>query len=134
VRIGAALKGRDAALGHQEGAARVDVVHQVVALHLRCKRRRRADGAGVVDADIDAAEALHRRIHGGLHLVLEADIADQGQCLTAHGLDFLRGRVDRAGQLRVRLRSFGGDGDIRAVGGDFLCDRQADTATGAGDE
>ena len=46
----------DARLGNKERAARVDLVHQIVALHVGLKRAGELDGAGIVDADVDAAE------------------------------------------------------------------------------
>ena len=48
---------RQAGLRAQVGAAHVDAEHQVEALHRRVPGPREADCAGVVDQDVDAAEA-----------------------------------------------------------------------------
>ena len=64
--LGAAAQVRQAGLRAEIGAAHVDAEHQVEALHRRCRRRREADGAGVVDQDVDAAEALDGLRHGRL--------------------------------------------------------------------
>ena len=40
---------------------RVDLLHQVEALHRRVERAGQADGAGVVHEHVDAAERFHRR-------------------------------------------------------------------------
>ena len=65
--IGGALQMRDAGLGRQERAARVDLVHQVIALHVGGFGAGQLDGRGVVDADVDAAEAFCGPLHGVEH-------------------------------------------------------------------
>jgi hypothetical protein len=62
-------------------------VHQVVALHRRLERAGEADGAGVVDQDVDAAEGLDGLRDRGEHLVLLADVDHQRERLAAGGLD-----------------------------------------------
>ncbi len=47
------------ALGHKVGAARVDLVHEVVLLHRRLLRPGEGDGACVVDHDVNAAKVFH---------------------------------------------------------------------------
>ncbi len=47
------------ALRHQVGAARVDLVHEVVLLHRGLLRPRERDGARVVDHDVNAAKVFH---------------------------------------------------------------------------
>jgi hypothetical protein len=115
VRVRRLIQMRDAIFRHHEGAARIDAHHQVEPLHVGGLRGRQADGAGIVDADIDAAEfgdGLFNRVH---HLRFVPDIADHGQRLAAGGLDIVGGGVDRAFQFRMRLGSLGGDRDIGAV-------------------
>ena len=63
----------------QERAADVDRLHQVVALGLGLLDRREADRAGVVDEDVDAAEALGGLLDGGGDGVGVADVADDRQ-------------------------------------------------------
>ena len=66
-----------------ERAARVDAVHQVVALHRRLERAGEADGARVVHQDVDAAEGLDRLLHRRVDLLLVADVDDAGERLAA---------------------------------------------------
>ena len=93
-----------------------------------------ADGAGVVDADIDAAEFGDGLLDRRDHLRLVADVAQHRQRLAAGGADFLRRGVDGALELRMRLRGLGRDRDIGAVTRGAQRDRQPDAAAGAGDE
>jgi hypothetical protein len=109
-------------------------MHQVVALHVGGGGRRQRDGAGVVDADVERAERLHRLGNGRLNLVLEADVAGDGKRLAAGLLDLLGSRKDRAFQLGVRLGGLGGDGDVGAVARGPERDGEADAATGTRDE
>ena len=67
----------------QVGAARVALVHQVELLHRRVERSGQRDGAGVVDDDVDAAEAAHGRVHGRLHGHLVAHVDHARQALAA---------------------------------------------------
>ena len=106
---------RQAGLRAAVGAAHVDAEHQVEALHRRGRRRREADRAGVVDQDVDAAEALHRLRHRGGHRVSSRMSRVQRQRLAAGGLDLLGRGVDGAGQLRVRLGGLGQQHDVGAV-------------------
>ena len=116
------------------GAADIDAEHQVEALHRRGERAGEADGAGVVDQDVDAAEGLDGPRDGGRDRLLVADVAGEGQRAPAGGLDLRRGGVDRAGQLRVRRLGLGGDRDVGAVARGAQRDRQPDAARRAGDE
>ena len=81
-------------LAEDEGAARVDLLHQVEALHLELRHRREVDGGGVVDDDVDAAEALGGLLDRCGDPVGVADVADDRQRPPAHLLDLLRGGVD----------------------------------------
>jgi len=51
VRVGRAQQVRQAGLRTQQGAARVDLLHQVEALDRRVQRAVQPDRAGVVDQD-----------------------------------------------------------------------------------
>ena len=114
--VGLAQVGQ-AGLGHDEGAARVDLLHQVEALDRQLAHGGEVDRAGVVDDQVDAAEALDGLLHGGGDDALVADVADDRQRLAAGGLDLLRGGVDRPRQLRMRLSRLGDQGDLGAVAG-----------------
>ena len=92
------------------------------------------DRAGVVDADVDAAEALDRLRDRGRDLLLVADVADDRQRLAARLLDRLGRRVDRALELGMRLGGLRDQGHVRAVAGRANRDRKADAAAAAGDE
>jgi hypothetical protein len=134
VRVGALLEVRNAGLGDQKSAARIDAVHQIVALHVRGDGVRERDGAGIVDADIEAAEGLHRLLDRRLHLLLEADIAGDGQRLAAGRFDLLGGGEDGAFELGMRLGGLGGDGNVGAVARGPERDGQADAPAGAGNK
>ena len=70
---------RQCGLGEQEGAADVDVHHQVVALHRHVLGLGQVDGRGVVDHHVDAAEALVRLGDGGGHVLVVAHVPHDGQ-------------------------------------------------------
>ena len=85
-----------AGAGEHEGAAHVDVEHQVVALRLEVGDRCEVDRGGVVDHDVDAAELLDGLRDGASTCGVVADVADDRQRLAARRLDLLGGRVDRS--------------------------------------
>ena len=89
---------------------------------------REVDRARVVDADVDAAEALDGLRDRGGHLLLVADVADDRQRLAARRLDRLGGGVDGALELRVRLGGLGDQRDVGAVARGAQRDREADAA------
>ncbi len=99
VRIGGLFQMRDAGFRSDERAARIDAVHQIVALHVGLDRARQADRRGVVDADIDAAELRDRFGHRVHYIGFVAHVDDQRQRLAAGFLYLLCGSVDRAGSL-----------------------------------
>jgi hypothetical protein len=125
---------RDAIFRYHEGSAGVDAHHQVEALHVGHRRVGQADGAGVVDADVDAAEFGNGLIDRRHHLGLLADIAQDRQRLAAGGADLVCGGVDGALEFWMRLGGFRGNGDIGAVARGAQRDRQPNAAAAAGDE
>jgi hypothetical protein len=125
---------RDAELRGQISAARVDLVHEVEALHVRLGRLRQIDGAGVVDQDVDAAELLRGLRDGCGELGIVADVAKDRQPLAAGFVDLLGRGVDRAWELGMRLGRLGGNGDVRPVARRPQGDGQADASAAAGDE
>ena len=119
---------RDAGLSAQEGAARIDALHQIVALDRRLERAGQIDGARVVDEDIDAAEGLDGPGDRVIDLGLLADVDLERQRLAAGRLDLLGRAVNGAGQLGMRLDGLGGDRDVGAVARGAQRDGQADAA------
>ena len=125
---------RDACLADDERAARVDVLHQVVALHLQGLGAGQVDRARVVHAHVDPTEALHRLLDGREHLFLVADVAHDRQCAPAGLLDLLGGGEDGALEARVGLGGLRDQGHVRAVARGPEGDRETDPAAPAGDE
>ena len=74
-----------------------------------------ADRAGVVDQRIDAAELLHRLLDRRFDRSLLANIHLQRQRFAAERFHFRGDAVDRAFQLRMRLRGLRRDHDVGAV-------------------
>lgn len=121
-------------LCRQEGAATIDLMHQVIALHRHFEGRSGKDRRRIVDDRIDAAEPVDGSGDGRFHLALVADVALDGKRLAAGRLDPFGRRVDRAFQARIRRVGLGRDDDIGAVARAPFADGQADAAAGAGDE
>ena len=134
MRVGGLSQVRQTRLGQQECAPDVDVHHQVELLGRELLGRVGGDGAGVVDADVDAAEVLDGGVDGARHVLFVAHVADHGHALAAGGLDLGDGGVHGAGQLRMRFGGLGQQHDVRAAPGRTECDRQPDAPAGAGDD
>jgi hypothetical protein len=109
-------------------------VHEIEAAHGGGKRAGEADGAGVVDEDINAAEGLDGLGHGLVNLLVGTNVHGAGQSFAAGRLEFSGGGVNSARELRVGLDGLGGDNDVGAVARGAEADGLADSATGAGDE
>ncbi|MNQ75474.1 hypothetical protein D3C85_902740 [compost metagenome] len=131
---GALLEVGQGGLAADHHRAGVDLVHQVEAFGLQVLDAGEADGAGIVDQGVDAAEVRGGLGHGFTHRVLVAHVQLQGQGLAASGFDFLRHAEDGAGELGMGLGALGGDDDIGAIGCGVQGDLAADAAAGAGDE
>src|ERR1700679_1875471 len=129
MRIRRARQGGRGQLRAQVSAARVDLVHQVEALHVRLGGIRETDRAGVVDEDVQTAELFYSSLDGIRDLRVIADVDRERQRLAACGLDLPRRAIDSAGKFRVGLLRLRGDGDIRAVPGGPQSDSEADTPT-----
>ena len=121
-------------LGHHERAARIDLVHEIEALHICCLAIGQRDRARIVDDDVDAAEMLRGFIQSAAHGRLVAHIDSDRQRIAARLLDVFGGGVDRAGQLGIDLCGLGSDRDIRAVARCAQADRQTNAARRAGNE
>src|SRR5260370_12286824 len=93
----------DARLRARKGRVYVDGVHEIVALLRRRERAGEADGACVVDEDVDAAKRCHGLRHGRGDPSLVADVDGAWKRLATGSLDFPGGRVAGAGELRGGL-------------------------------
>src|SRR5439155_11117478 len=118
----------------QERAAGVDVEHEVVAAGVEIGDRRQVDRAGVVDHEVDTAEALDRGVDESGDVVLVSDVADNCQRGAAGALDLGGGGVDGARQPRVGLVGLCEQGDVGAGPGDRDGDGETDAAAASGDE
>ncbi len=125
---------RDGLLRAEIGAAHVDLVHQVEAFHWRFEGAGEADRRGVVDQDVDAAEALDGRGDGCLDLRLVADIGGDREASTAGSLNIGGRGMDCPRQLRMRFGGLRRDDDVCAVGCGTYRDCVADAPGSAGDE
>jgi len=134
MRVVRFLEVRDGVFRYQEGAAGIDLMHQIEAAHIGVGHRRALDRTGVVDDDVEAAKARDGLFDRTLNLRLFAHIDHQRQRLAAGFADFLGRGEDRARQFRVRLVGLGRDGNVRAVACGAQRNRQPDAARGAGDE
>ena len=125
---------RDGVFRHHEGAARVDLMHQVEAAHVGIHDRRSLHGARIVDHDVDAAKGRDGPLDRAFHLRLVAHIDHERQRMSAGLGDFVRGGEDGAGEFRMRLVGLGRDGDVGAVARGAQRNRKPDAARCAGDE
>src|SRR6267143_76480 len=114
------------------GASEVGAQHCFPSGRIRLEDEGIANDRGVVDHDVDAAEALLRQADGLLCGCGFRDIATERRCP-------LHARRDLLGDLRVKRfpgnRHAGiDDDDVRAVGPQVLDDGEADPARAAGDD
>src|SRR6185312_116439 len=121
-----AAQGVQAQLGEQEGAADVDVVHQVVAFHRHGVRAGEVDGGGVVHHDVDAAEFGHGGLDGALDVLVVAHVPDDRQCARPVGADLLGCGVDGPLEVGVGGGGLGQQGDVGASCSQLQGDRQPD--------
>jgi hypothetical protein len=103
-------------------------MHQIEALHWRVHRAGEADRRGVVDEDVDAAKTPDGGGDRRFDLRLVADVGRDRERFAAGRFDIGGRGVNRARQLRMRLRGLCGDDDVRAVGGGAHRDRMPDPA------
>ena len=87
-------------------------------------RAERGVGAGVVDQDVDAAEALAGEFDAAAGGVLVGRVGTDADGLAG---DLRRG-------LFRRFLCAGGKDDVGAIGRELLCDRQPDSARASGDD
>src|SRR5258708_27221548 len=129
VRVGGARQMLQAQLRAQEGAARVDLMHQIETLHFRFERIGEADRARVVDEDVYAAKRLHRASDRVRHLAVVAYVDCEGQRSAARRFNLCRGGIDAAGELWGRLCGLRHYRYVRAVASGTQGDSETDAAT-----
>ena len=130
----ALLHGGDDRPAAQERGPRVDAHDEIEPLRRRVGQRPPPQRTGVVDEDVDAAEALEGAGGDGLDLRLVAHVARHGQRPAAGRLDLGGDLVDRAGELLRRGLAARGDDDGAARPRQAERDGPADAAARAGDD
>src|SRR5690606_25213720 len=108
----------------EKGASRIDLVHQIVTLHIRFQRSGKLDRGSIVDADVYSTEPLDGLRHGFGHLGLVPYVAYDWQRPAPGLFDFFGRRIDGPRQLWMRLGRLGSNGNVGAVTGGAQCDRQ----------
>ena len=81
--VAASFQVRNGVLAGHERSASIEVVHQIVLLHGQIFRSGDADGAGIVDEDVQTAEFCGSRLNGLCDVLLAEDVALNGQCFAA---------------------------------------------------
>src|SRR5579872_4910303 len=90
----------DTGLAHEKSSPYIDAMHQIPSLGLGVLRRRKIDGARIIDQDIDTPEGGHRRLHDMTDTVLIPDIPLDSQYLPgARCVDLGSRGMDRPFQL-----------------------------------
>ena len=115
MRVFRPLQMRQAGFRREKRSARIDAEHQVETFQFSFLDRRQRNRAGIVDANIDAAEAFDGLRHGAFDVIFVANIAAQREGHSTGRFDFLRGRMDRAFEFGIGVNRLGGDRDIGAV-------------------
>jgi hypothetical protein len=110
----------------EERAAHVDAGDQIELAGGPFGQGRPVDGAGVVDQDVGAAEAVDGRCDHALDVVELAHVAPHGQRLAAQRANFFRGLVDGPRKPAMRLVGLGGDDDVATLPRQRQRDRAAD--------
>lgn len=85
---------RQAVLGDHEGSSDVNLVHEVVPLHVKLESSCQVDGRGIVDEDIYSAESIDNLLNALLDALLVPDVTLQRESLSACLLDLFRRGVD----------------------------------------
>jgi len=112
----------------------VDGLHQIVTVGRGVLDTGQADGAGIVDPGVEAAETLDRGGDRFGHLAFVANIHFHRQRVAAGGLDLFGNLVNASAQFRVGLVALGGDDDVGAVTGETQRHGPADASARPGDD
>lgn len=67
---------RNALPGHQKCAPSVDIMHQIVTLHIGLLGGGKGDRTGIIHQDIDSAEFFHCTFDRGTDCTFIADVYD----------------------------------------------------------
>ena len=121
----------NALLREEIGPAYIDLVHQVVALHLGRQSTGEVDGGGIVDEDINAAKVLYRFLNRFFGQFFGAHIEVNCEGITTRLLHFFSRRINGAGKFGMRLGGLGRDHDIGAFLGEAEADGLANAAAGS---
>jgi hypothetical protein len=112
----------------------VDAHHTVEASHRGVRDRLPEQGSGVVDEDVDAAEAIERGPDGRRHRVLVAHVYLDRKRTTPQRFDLCGRGVDRPREPGVRLHRLRRDHDVGALPRQGQRDAPPDAARRARDE
>src|SRR5262249_31401241 len=93
------------------------LTHEVVALHFSIGSLCQAYRAGIVYANVYAAEFIHSFVDSIANLLFQADVTGYGQGLSAAALDFRGCRMYGARQFGMLLNRLGGNYNVGAVTG-----------------
>jgi hypothetical protein len=115
-------------LRNHEGAAGVDLLHQIVPPHIGCRDGGQLDRAGVVHDDIDATEFIRGFIERSLHARFVTYVNRNWQCSSTGLRDLGGGGMNGTFQLWMRFDRLGGDDDVGAIGRCSQRDRKTDSA------
>lgn len=100
----ALLQVRNALLGHQERASGVDVVHQVVTLHVGLLGGCQRDSASIVDQDVDAAKLVYGTLDRCPDGILIADVNHTGKSLATSCLDYNQRKIVSPICITIKVR------------------------------
>jgi hypothetical protein len=108
-------------------AEQVDFDHPPPCIHRNGFKPAESGDSGIVEPDVDAAEALQRVAAKGLHLFLVRDIGGDCMCDTAQGLALTHGLVQH-------VDATSGKHEPSTPPSEGLCCRSADTARRVSDD
>ena len=118
----------------EEGAPRVDLVHQVEPLQVNIKRAGQLDSACVVDQNVDPTKPLNCLLDCIGNLMIHPNICGDRQGLTARLSDGFCSRVNRSRKTRMGFARFSDNCDIRSIFRGTQSNGQPDPATCSCDE
>jgi len=109
-------------------------VHEIKSFQGRRQSAGQADGAGIIDKNINPAKSFDRLLHGPLNLFLRSNIHGAGQGFSPGGLHSGGRTMNCPGQFGMRLDGLGGNDNIGALASRAQPSGVADSPAGAGDE
>ncbi len=112
-----------------ECAAHIHILHEIVLLLGKVKRRRKVNHTGVIDDDIDATELRNSLFDSARNIFIVAHVSVNRQRLPTCCADRLGRGVNRAFKLGVGSVGLRNQCDICAICCCTQCDRKADSTT-----